>query len=107
VLMVNPKLTINNVKELLDYARANPGQIKLRLGGPGLRRRPSSGELMKTIAKVELTHVPYRGTGPAMSDLVAGHIQMMFELLPASLQQISSGNVRALANAGANARQRR
>ncbi len=100
VLMVNPKLPINNVKELLDYARANPGQINF--GSAGLGSTPHlSGELMKTIAKVELTHVPYRGTGPAMSDLVAGHIQMMFDLLPASLQQISSGNVRALANAGA------
>jgi tripartite-type tricarboxylate transporter receptor subunit TctC len=100
VLMVNPKLPINNVKELLDYARANPG--KINFGSAGLGSTPHlSGELMKTIAKVELTHVPYRGTGPAMSDLVAGHIQMMFDLLPASLQQISSGNVRALANAGA------
>jgi len=100
VLMVNPKLPINNVKELLDYARANPGQINF--GSAGLGSTPHlSGELMKSIAKVELTHVPYRGTGPAMSDLVAGHIQMMFDLLPASLQQIGSGNVRALANAGA------
>jgi tripartite-type tricarboxylate transporter receptor subunit TctC len=98
--MVNPKLPVNNVKELLDYARANPG--KINFGSAGLGSTPHlSGELMKSMAKVELTHVPYRGTGPAMSDLVAGHIQMMFDLLPASLQQIGSGNVRALANAGA------
>ena len=100
VLMVNPQLPVKDVKELLDYARANPG--KVNFGSAGMGSTPHlSGELMKTMAKVELTHVPYRGTAPSMSDLVAGHIQMMFDLLPTSLQQIRSGNVRALANAGA------
>jgi tripartite-type tricarboxylate transporter receptor subunit TctC len=100
VLMTNPKLPAGSVKELLDYARANPG--KVNFGSAGMGSTPHlSGELLKTMAKVEITHVPYRGTAPAMSDLVAGHIQMMFDLLPSSLQQISSGNVKALANAGA------
>jgi tripartite-type tricarboxylate transporter receptor subunit TctC len=100
VLMTNPKLPVANVKELLDHAKANPG--KLNFGSAGMGSTPHlSGELLKTMAKVELTHVPYRGTAPAMSDLVAGHIQMMFDLLPSSLQQIGSGNVKALANAGA------
>ncbi len=60
-----------------------------------------SGELLKTMTRTEMTHVPYRGTGPAMNDLVGGHIQMFFDLLPGSLPQISGGKVRALANAGA------
>ena len=60
-----------------------------------------SGELFKTMTKTEITHVPYRGTGPAMNDLIGGHIQMFFDLLPGSLPQISTGKVRALANAGA------
>jgi tripartite-type tricarboxylate transporter receptor subunit TctC len=60
-----------------------------------------SGELLKTMADIDIVHVPYRGTGPAMNDLIGGHIQMFFDLLPASLQQISSGKVRALGNAGA------
>jgi tripartite-type tricarboxylate transporter receptor subunit TctC len=100
VLMVNPKLNVKNVKELIDYARANPG--KVNFGSAGMGSTPHlSGELLKSMTHVNITHVPYRGTGPAMADLVAGHIQMMFDLLPASLQQIKSGNVRALANAGA------
>jgi tripartite-type tricarboxylate transporter receptor subunit TctC len=53
------------------------------------------------MTKTEITHVPYRGTGPAMNDLVGGHIQMFFDLLPGSLPQIRTGNVRAIANAGA------
>ena len=100
VLMVNPKLPINNVKELIAYAKANPG--KINFGSAGMGSTPHlSGELLKSMAKIEITHVPYRGTGPAMSDLIAGHIQMMFDLLPGSLPQISGGKVRALANAGA------
>ena len=100
VLMVNPKLPINNVKELIAYAKANPG--KVNFGSAGMGSTPHlSGELLKSMAKIEITHVPYRGTGPAMSDLIAGHIQMMFDLLPGSLPQISGGKVRALANAGA------
>ena len=100
VLMVNPKLPINNVKELIDYARSNPGKVSY--GSAGLGSTPHlSGELFARMAKVQLTHVPYRGTSAAMADVLAGHIQMMFDLLPTSLPQIKSGNARALANAGA------
>src|SRR5882672_6196705 len=89
VLMTNPKLPVGSVKELLDYAKANPG--KVNFGSAGMGSTPHlSGELFKTMAGVQMTHVPYRGTGPAMSDLIAGHIQMMFDLLPGSLPQISA-----------------
>jgi tripartite-type tricarboxylate transporter receptor subunit TctC len=100
VLMVNPGVPVKSVQELIAYAKANPGKINFGSAGNGSTPH-LSGELLKSMAKVEMTHVPYRGTGPAMSDLVAGHIQMMFDLLPGSLPQISAGKVRAIANAGA------
>ena len=100
VLMVNPALPINNVQELIAYAKANPG--KVNFGSAGVGSTPHlSGELFKNMTKVEITHVPYRGTAPAMNDLIAGHIQMFFDLLPGSLPQISGGKVRGIANAGA------
>jgi tripartite-type tricarboxylate transporter receptor subunit TctC len=100
VLMVNPGLPIKTVKELIDYAKANPG--KVNFGSAGMGSTPHlAGELFKSTAKVQITHVPYRGTAPAMSDLIAGHIQMMFDLLPTSLPQINTGKLRAIANAGA------
>jgi len=100
VLMVNPNIPANNVQELIAFAKSNPG--KVNFGSAGMGSTPHlSGELFKSMTKTEITHVPYRGTGPAMNDLIGGHIQMFFDLLPASLQQINAGKVRALANAGA------
>jgi len=100
VLMVHPGTPVNNVQELIAFAKSNPG--KLHFGSAGIGTTPHlSGELFKSMAKVEIVHVPYRGTGPAMNDLIGGHIQMFFDLLPASLPQINGGKVRALANAGA------
>jgi len=100
VLMVTPSLPANNVQDLIAHARSNPG--KVNFGSAGMGSTPHlSGELFKSMTKTEITHVPYRGTAPAMTDLIAGHIQMFFDLLPTSLQQISSGKVRAIANAGA------
>jgi tripartite-type tricarboxylate transporter receptor subunit TctC len=100
VLMVHPSVQAKNVKELIELAKKEPG--KIHFGSAGIGTTPHlSGELFKAMAKVQMTHVPYRGTGPAMNDLIAGHIQMMFDLLPASLPQIGGNKVRALANAGA------
>jgi tripartite-type tricarboxylate transporter receptor subunit TctC len=100
VLMVNPSLAASNVQELIAFARANPG--KVNFGSAGMGSTPHlSGELFKSMTKTEITHVPYRGTGPAMNDLIGGHIQMFFDLLPGSLPQIGTGKVRAIANAGA------
>ena len=100
VLMVNPNIPAKNVQELIAYAKANPG--KVNFGSAGMGSTPHlSGELFKSMTKTEITHVPYRGTGPAMNDLVGGHIQMFFDLLPGSLPQIKTGKVRAIANAGA------
>jgi tripartite-type tricarboxylate transporter receptor subunit TctC len=100
VLMVNPSLPASNVQELIAFAKSNPG--KVNFGSAGMGSTPHlSGELFKSMTKTEITHVPYRGTGPAMNDLIGGHIQMFFDLLPGSLPQISTGKVRAIANAGA------
>jgi len=100
VLMVHPSVQAKNVKELIELAKKEPA--KIHFGSAGIGTTPHlSGELFKAMAKVQMTHVPYRGTGPAMNDLIAGHIQMMFDLLPASLPQIGANKVRALANAGA------
>jgi tripartite-type tricarboxylate transporter receptor subunit TctC len=85
---------------LIALAKAKPGTINF--GSAGIGSTPHlSGELFKSMAKVEIIHVPYRGTGPAMVDLLGGHIQMFFDLLPTSLPQIQSGKVRAVGNAGA------
>jgi tripartite-type tricarboxylate transporter receptor subunit TctC len=99
VLMVNPQLPVTNVQELIAYAKQHPGTINFGSAGNGSTPH-MSGELLKTMADINIVHVPYRGTGPAMNDLIGGHIQMFFDLLPASLQQITSGKVRPLANAG-------
>jgi tripartite-type tricarboxylate transporter receptor subunit TctC len=100
VLMVNPQIPVTNVRELIAYAKKHPGEINFGSAGNGSTPH-LSGELLKAMADINIVHVPYRGTGPAMNDLIGGHIQMFFDLLPASLQQIQSGKVRALANAGA------
>jgi len=100
VLMVNPAVPANNVQELIALAKSQPGKINFASAGPGSTNH-LSGELFKSMAKIDIAHVPYRGAGPAMNDLIGGHVQMFFDLLPASLQQINSGKVRPLANAGA------
>jgi tripartite-type tricarboxylate transporter receptor subunit TctC len=100
VLMVNPGVPANNVKELIALAQKQPGKLNFASAGPGSTNH-LSGELFKSMAKIDITHVPYRGAGPAMNDLVGGHVQMFFDLLPVSIPQIKAGKVRALANAGA------
>lgn len=99
VLVVNPALPVRGVAELIGYAKSHPGAINY--GSAGIGSTPHlCGELFKSMADVDIVHVPYRGTGPAMSDLIGGHIQMFFDLLPTSLPQIEGGRVRALGNAG-------
>jgi tripartite-type tricarboxylate transporter receptor subunit TctC len=100
VLAATPKLPAKNVKELIELARKEPG--KVNFGSAGIGSAPHlTGEMFKSMAKIDIAHVPYKGTGPAMADLVGGHIQIMFDLLPASIQQIKTGTIKALASAGA------
>jgi tripartite-type tricarboxylate transporter receptor subunit TctC len=100
VLIVNPAVPANNVQELITLAKKEPGKINFASAGNGTTNH-LSGELFKSMAKIDIVHVPYRGAGPAMNDLVGGHVQMFFDLMPVVLPQIAAGKVRALANAGA------
>jgi tripartite-type tricarboxylate transporter receptor subunit TctC len=100
VLIVNPGVPANNVQELIALARREPGKINFASAGNGTTNH-LSGELFKSMAKIDIVHVPYRGAGPAMNDLIAGHVQMFFDLMPVVLPQIAAGKARALANAGA------
>jgi tripartite-type tricarboxylate transporter receptor subunit TctC len=100
VLIVNPAVPASNVQELIALAKKQPGKINFASAGNGTTNH-LSGELFKSMARIDIVHVPYRGAGPAMNDLIAGHVQMFFDLTPVVLPQIAAGKVRALANAGA------
>ncbi len=96
VMEVNPELPIKNMSEFIDYAKANPGKINMASGGVGTLAH-MAGELFMMKAGVKLTHVPFRGGGPAIADVVSGHIELTFEALPPSIAFIRSGKLRALA----------
>ncbi len=96
VLVVHPSLPAKSVKEFLALARARPGEITFGSAGVGSSTH-MTGELFKLTAKVDLTHVPYKGSAPALSDLLGGQIQAMFENLPTLPPHIAAGKVRALA----------
>lgn len=95
VLVINPKLPINSVAELIAYARKNPGKVNFGSAGIGASSH-LAGELFKAEAKVDITHVPYKGTGQAVQDLVAGNLQMVIDSLSVYLPYIKSGQVRAI-----------
>jgi len=84
------------VKEFIAYAKAHPGELNFGSGSTGSAGH-LAGELFKTMAGVQMVHVPYKGAGPAMQDLIGGQIQLMFDNLASSLGQIRAGKVRALA----------
>jgi tripartite-type tricarboxylate transporter receptor subunit TctC len=96
VLEVNPSLPAKTIREFIDYAKANPGRINMASGGNGT---PShlSGELFKMMTGVDMLHVPYRGSGPLLTDLIAGQVQLTFDPMPSSIEYIRSGKLRALA----------
>jgi len=96
VLVVNPKLPVHDVKEFVAYAKAHPGELNFGSGSTGSAGH-LAGELFKTMAGVQMVHVPYKGAGPAMQDLIGGQIQLMFDNLASSLGQIRAAKVRALA----------
>lgn len=96
VLVVNPSIPANNVREFIAYAKANPGKLNYGSGSTGSAGH-LAGELFDTMAGVKMVHVPYKGAGPAMQDLIGGQIQLMFDNLASSLGQIKAGRVKALA----------
>ena len=96
VLVVNPALPVNSVPELIAYAKANPNKLNFASSGNGTSIH-LSGELFKTMTGAQMTHVPYKGSSPALTDLIGGQVQLMFDNLPSSLQFIKAGKLRALA----------
>ena len=96
VLVVNPNLPVKSVAELIDYAKANPGKVSFGSAGNGSSNH-LSGELLKVLSKAPMEHVPYKGSGPAMTDVIAGNLTFMFDVLITSIPQMRGGRVRALA----------
>jgi tripartite-type tricarboxylate transporter receptor subunit TctC len=96
VLVVPAALPVNSVQELIAYAKANPGKLNFASSGAGTSIH-LSGEMFKTITGVNIAHVPYKGSAPALQDLVGGQVQMMFDNLPSSLALIKGGKLKALA----------
>ena len=95
VMEVNPSVPAKTVAEFIAYAKANPGKLNMAsagIGGP----QHVAGELFKSMTGVEMTHVPYRGSTPAVTDLIAGQVQVMFDVTPTALPQIKAGKTRAL-----------
>ena len=96
LLVVNPELPVKTLAELIAYAKVNPGKLNFGSSGIGTSQH-LAGELFKRRAGVDIVHVPYRGGGPAMVDLVGDRLQMMFETIPSSLPYAQSGQLRAIA----------
>ncbi len=96
VLVINKDLPFRNLKDLIDHARANPEKLSYGSAGIGGSNH-LSGELLAAKAGVKLTHVPYKGNAPAMTDVIGGQIAMMFDIVGSARNYIASGKVRALA----------
>lgn len=99
VLVVNPGVKADSVKELIALAKARPGALTCASSGSGSSIHMSC-EMFKHMAGVDITHVPYRGSSPALTDLLGGTVDMMFDNIPSSIAQIRSGKLRALATTG-------
>jgi tripartite-type tricarboxylate transporter receptor subunit TctC len=95
VLVVNPSTPVNSVKELIALAKARPGQLSYASAGTGSSPH-LAGELFKTMADANLVHVPYKGTAPALSDLMGGQVQAFFAPVPTILQHVRTGKLKAL-----------
>jgi tripartite-type tricarboxylate transporter receptor subunit TctC len=96
VMVVSPKLPVRTVPEFIAYAEANPGRISMASYGTGTTSH-LAGELFKVMTGVQMVHVPYRGEGPALTDMIAGQVQVMFATLTGSIALIRSGALRLLA----------
>ena len=96
VMVVHPSVPVTTVPEFIAYAKANPGKINMASSGIGSTPH-LAGELFKMMAGVDIQHVPYRGAAPAMTDLLAGQVQVYFVTTPSSMQYIKSGQLRAIA----------
>jgi tripartite-type tricarboxylate transporter receptor subunit TctC len=96
VMVINPSFPARTVSEFIAYAKANPGKINMASAGNGSPQH-IAGEQFKMMAGVNLTHVPYRGNAPALTDLIGGQVQVMFDTTPASIEHIRASQIRPLA----------
>jgi tripartite-type tricarboxylate transporter receptor subunit TctC len=96
VMLVNPSVPIKTVAEFIAYAKTNPGKLNMASPGNGTPHHVS-GELFKMMADIKMTHVPYRGSAPALTDLIGGQVQVAFDTTTASIEYIRAGKLRALA----------
>jgi tripartite-type tricarboxylate transporter receptor subunit TctC len=92
LLVVNSTVPVNSVKELIAYAKSKPGQLNYASVGQGSPNHLGM-ELLKALAHIDLVHVPYKGTGPAVTDLIGGQIQVMFNSMPSVLPLVKSGKL--------------
>jgi tripartite-type tricarboxylate transporter receptor subunit TctC len=100
-MLVNPSFPAQTVSDFIAYAKANPGKINMASGGNGTVFHVA-GEQFKMMAGLDMIHVPYRGDAPALIDLIAGQVQVMFDLVSGSIEYIRAGRLRALAVSTAN-----
>ena len=96
LLVVHPSLPVKTVKDLIAFGRARPGELQYATSGAGTIQH-LAGELFKLHAKVDMLHVPYKGSGPALVDVMAGQVHMIFDSVPAVLPHVKSGRLRAVA----------
>jgi tripartite-type tricarboxylate transporter receptor subunit TctC len=99
VLVARPSLQVNNVKELLTMAKANPGKLNYASTGNGSSNHLAF-ELFKTMSDTNITHIPYKGSGPAVIDLVSERVDVMFNLIPNVMEQVKAGKLKVLAISG-------
>ncbi|MCE7529063.1 tripartite tricarboxylate transporter substrate binding protein [Polynucleobacter sp. IMCC 29146] len=101
LLVVNPTIPVKNVTELIAYVKARPGQVSYGSGGMGTTSH-LAGELFKSLAKVDMTHIPYKGNAPAITDLIGGQTQVMFATMPTVLPYVKTDKLKALAVIGSS-----
>ncbi len=98
-VVMHPSLPVKNVKELIALAKARPGQLNYSSSGPGAVGH-LSGELLNSLARINIVHIPYKGIGPGIVDLIAGHVQLSFASIPVVLPHVRTGRLRLLAQGG-------
>jgi tripartite-type tricarboxylate transporter receptor subunit TctC len=96
MLVVNPSVPAKSVQELIAYAKKNPGKLNFASSGSGTSIH-LSGELFKTMTGIDMVHVPYKGSAPALTDLMGGQVDLMFDNMPSSIEFVRAGKLRALA----------
>lgn len=99
ILIVHPSVPVKTVREFVALAKAKPGQLNFASGGPGSSTH-LGGELLKMVAQIDLVHIPYKGTGPAVADVLGGQVVMMFAGISSVKQHVTVGRLRAIAVTG-------